>query len=77
MRVGPYPPVCEATQAKRDGKPHGRPMTAGNLVPEMKQLREISHRKASTPPWIQHISPIEWDNVILYGQYVLDRALVR
>ena len=26
---------------------------------------------------IQHISPIEWDNVILYGQYVLDRALVR
>ena len=24
---------------------------------------------------IQHISPIEWDNVILYGQYVLDRAL--
>ena len=26
---------------------------------------------------IQHISPIEWDNVIFYGQYVLDRALVR
>ena len=23
------------------------------------------------------VSPIEWDNVILYGQYVLDRALVR
>ena len=22
-------------------------------------------------------SPIEWDNVILYGQYVLDRARVR
>jgi TnpA family transposase len=26
---------------------------------------------------LEHISPIEWDNVILYGQYVLDRAKVR
>ena len=26
---------------------------------------------------LQHVSPIEWDNVILYGQYVLDRAQVR
>ena len=26
---------------------------------------------------LQHVSPIEWDNVILYGQYVLDRAGVR
>ena len=26
---------------------------------------------------LQHVSPIEWDNVSLYGQYVLDRALVR
>ena len=25
-------------QARRDGKPHGRPITAGKLVPEMKQL---------------------------------------
>ena len=24
-----------------------------------------------------HVSPIEWDNVILYGQYVLDRSHVR
>jgi hypothetical protein len=24
-----------------------------------------------------HVSPIEWDNVILYGQYVLDRPRVR
>lgn len=24
-----------------------------------------------------HVSPIEWDNVILYGQYVLDRVQVR
>ena len=27
--------------------------------------------------WLEHISPIQWDNVILYGQYVLDRAQVR
>ena len=26
---------------------------------------------------LQHVSPIKWDNVILYGQYVLDRARVR
>jgi TnpA family transposase len=26
---------------------------------------------------LEHISPIEWDNVILYGQYVLDRTQVR
>ena len=22
----------------------------------------------------KHINPIEWDNIILYSQYVLDRA---
>jgi putative DNA-invertase from lambdoid prophage Rac len=27
-------------QARKDGKPHGRPMTAGKLVAEMKQLRK-------------------------------------
>ena len=26
---------------------------------------------------LQHVSLIEWDNIILYGQYVLDRALAR
>jgi TnpA family transposase len=26
---------------------------------------------------LEHVSPIEWDNVILYGQYVLDRAQIR
>ena len=26
---------------------------------------------------IEHISPITWDNVILYGEYVLDRNLVK
>lgn len=25
---------------------------------------------------LEHISPIEWDNVILYGQYVLDRGRI-
>jgi hypothetical protein len=24
-----------------------------------------------------HVSPIEWDNVLLYGQYVIDRSLIR
>jgi hypothetical protein len=26
---------------------------------------------------LEHVSPIEWDNFILYGQYVLDRKRVR
>ena len=26
---------------------------------------------------LEHISPIEWDNVILYGQYIIDPNLVR
>ena len=26
---------------------------------------------------IQHISPITWDNVILYGEYMLDRSLIK
>lgn len=26
---------------------------------------------------LEHISPITWDNVILYGEYVLDRNLVK
>jgi TnpA family transposase len=26
---------------------------------------------------LEHISPIEWNNVILYGQYVLDRGRIR
>ena len=25
---------------------------------------------------LEHVSPIEWDNVILYGQYIVDRSLV-
>ena len=26
---------------------------------------------------LPHVSPIGWDNIILYGEYVLDRNLVR
>jgi hypothetical protein len=26
---------------------------------------------------LEHVSPIEWDHVVLYGQYILDRKLVR
>ncbi len=26
---------------------------------------------------LEHVSPIEWDNVVLYGQYVIDRSLIR
>lgn len=26
---------------------------------------------------LEHISPVGWDNVILYGEYVLNQSLVR
>ena len=25
---------------------------------------------------IEHISPIEWENIILYGEYILNRSLI-
>ena len=38
---------AEIDQARKEGKPHGRPMTAGKLVGEMKRLRQdgLSKRK--------------------------------
>ena len=26
---------------------------------------------------LEHVSPIEWDNVLLYGEYVIDPSLIR
>jgi hypothetical protein len=50
-----------------------------------RQAREISRVLSQCDPLangvdtslLQHVSPIEWDNVVLYGQYILDRKLVR
>jgi TnpA family transposase len=49
------------------------------------QAREISRVLSHCDPidngvdlnLLEHVSPIEWDNVVLYGQYILDRKLVR
>jgi TnpA family transposase len=49
------------------------------------QAREISRVLSQCDPagngidlaLLEHVSPIEWDNVTLYGQYILDRKLVR
>ena len=49
------------------------------------QAREISRVLRHCDPidnevdlsLLEHVSPIEWDNVVLYGQYILDRKLVR
>ncbi len=49
------------------------------------QAREISRVTRQSAPaangvdlsLLEHVSPIEWDNVVLYGQYILDRKLVR
>ena len=43
--------------------------------------RVIADRLPSDPPidiaLLEHISPIGWDNVVLYGQYTLDRDLIQ
>ena len=49
------------------------------------QAREISRVLNQCDPLgngidlslLEHVSPIESDNVVLYGQYILDRKLVR
>lgn len=49
------------------------------------QAREISRVIRSGEPekhgidlsMLEHVSPIEWENVVLYGQYVLKRGQVR
>ena len=39
-----------------------------------KVVRERDPEVAGVDPGLlEHVSPIEWDNVILYGQYVIDR----
>ena len=54
-----------------------RERTRAGLVAAHKRGVVIGRPKALPQPCSQHVSPIEWDHVILYGQYVLDRALVR
>jgi len=46
------------------------------------QAKEISRVVRGFVPEIdvsmlEHVSPIEWENVILYGQYILDRGRIR
>lgn len=46
------------------------------------QAKEISRLMRGCGPdidvyMLEHVSPIEWDNIILYGQYVLDRSRIR
>ena len=49
-------------QARKDGKPHGRPMTAGKLVPEMKQLRKngLSKWEIAKRLGVSRTSVIRW-----------------
>ena len=49
------------------------------------QARDMSRVIRTTDPerhgielsLLRHVSPIEWDNIVLYGEYVLNRRLVR
>ena len=52
---------------------------------EGRQTREISAVLSRCDPeeddvdvsLLKYVSPVEWDNVVLYGQYILDRKLIR
>lgn len=28
------------------------------------------------PSLVEHISPVEWDNVVLYGEYIINKLLI-
>ena len=47
-------------QARKVGKPHGRPLTAGKLAPEMKRLRQEgrSYREIAQRLEVSHASVI-------------------
>ena len=49
-------------QARKGGKPHGRPMTAGTLLPEMKQLHKdgLSKREIAKRLGVSRTSVIRW-----------------
>jgi hypothetical protein len=48
---------------------------------EILKIAAVSRRKDPAKhvprPWAEHVSPIEWENVILYGQYVLNPDDIR
>jgi hypothetical protein len=40
-------------------------------------FESATHRAKGSAGMLEHVCPIERDNVILYGQYILDRKLIR
>ena len=83
----PYPPFFESfwsayprkigKAAASAGKNRSRGRSKIIVVEHWTMLSGDLAQEGIDATLIQHISPIEWDNVILYGQYVLDRGLVR
>jgi hypothetical protein len=49
------------------------------LLAEKHLLELLQHRllPLGDPDLLEHVSPIEWENVILYGQYVLNPDDIR
>ena len=45
--------------------------------PQISTAKNKPKNEPPSPFFLNRLSPIEWDNVILYGQYVLDRDRVR
>jgi hypothetical protein len=54
--------------ASSTGRPKGLPWVVNECDPEGSGI-DVS--------LLEHVSPIEWDNVVLYGIYVLNPKLVR
>ncbi len=40
-------------------------------------LLECAPEVELNPSLVEHVSPITWDNVILYGEYVIDKSWIR
>ena len=61
-------------QSQFDSTPTKTDLTEIFSVAGIRTTEGVSDRPARPP---RHVSPIEWDNVVRLGQYVLDCTLVR
>jgi hypothetical protein len=45
---------------------------------EIERVINVCHPEAAgiDAALLEHVSPIEWDNVLLYGEYLIDRSLI-
>jgi hypothetical protein len=72
-----YKRVLLRTSYRENGKVKKR--TLANLSAcSDEEINECDpHGNGINVSLLEHVSPIEWENVVLYGEYVINRDLIR